>query len=247
LFSWLKGRAAKPMRVTLAGATHTGKQRDHNEDAFGIDLERQLAVIADGMGGLERGEVASRVVVESVLAEALRGEAPATGLKVAHRKILGNDIAKVGEKMGATAITLRAQDGEAVINWVGDSRAYLWRSGQLNQLTKDHSFVQELLDINAITAAEAEKHPNRNVITRGVGLGEIDKLQIDELRLPLQAGDRLLLCTDGLSGYLSNERLQEELRRGGNDQELIQRLIQRTLKDTEAGDNLTVACLSVSS
>jgi len=237
--------SGKPMDVQLAGATHSGKARAYNEDAFGVDAERRCAVIADGMGGLARGEVASRLVVDSVLAAVGRGDRIAAALAQAHKKIQEISAAPTGERMGATAVAVTFRGREAQITWMGDSRAYLFREGKLEQLTKDHSFVQELIDAGAITRAEAEKHPNRNVVTRAVGIADSAEREPAQMRVDLRDGDRILLCTDGLHGYLSQDKIVEELRNGTAAADLPQRLIQRTLAESEAGDNITVICAQV--
>ncbi len=241
LLSWIK----KPAAVQLAGATDAGKSRSHNEDAFGIDAPHRCAVIADGMGGLARGEVASRLVVDSVLAAVGRGDRVAAALAQAHRKIQELSAAPTGERMGATAVAVMFRGREAQITWMGDSRAYLFRAGNLEQLTKDHSFVQELIDAGAITKAEAEKHPNRNVVTRAVGIADPTDREPAQMRVDLRDGDRILLCTDGLHGYLAQDKIVEELSNGAAAADLPRRLIERTLAESEAGDNITVICAQV--
>ena len=246
LFAKLKLGMLKSSRVTLAGASHQGKLRDHNEDAFGIDPKRGVAIVADGVGGLDGGEVASRITVDSVLSAVGQGQSISDGIQLAHGKIIASADTKSGTHMASTAVAIAIGDRKVVVAWLGDSRAYLWRESQLEQLTKDHSFVQQLLDFGAIAPAEAEQHPNRNIVTRTVGQRDADVVEIDQLQVPIRDGDRLLLCTDGLSGYLTTEQISEELRTGGSDQTVAQRLIDRTLKDSDAGDNVTVICASVS-
>jgi PPM family protein phosphatase len=245
LLDWI--RRSKPVTVRLAGATHSGKSRSHNEDAFGIDAAHRCAVIADGMGGLARGEVASRLVVDSVLEAVGRGERVTMALSQAHRRILELGAAPNAERMGATAVAVTFRGFEAQITWMGDSRAYLWRDGTLEQLTKDHSFVQELIDAGAITRDEADSHPNRNVVTRAVGIADPVDRAPAQLRMDLRSGDKILLCTDGLHGYLPREKIVDELRNGAGDSNLPARLIQRTLAESEAGDNITVIYAQVQS
>lgn len=231
--------------MRLAGASHVGNSRSDNQDDFGIDAARSLAVVADGMGGLAHGAAASRIVVDSVLAACAGGGGPADGLQQAHARIRAEGDQAGGERMGSTAVSVSICGGEAVIDWAGDSRAYLFRAGALRQLTTDHSLVQRLLDLNAITPDEALDHPHRHVITRGVGIGSDERLASEQLRLVLQPGDRLLLCTDGLSGYLSPPQMEFELRTGGSCEDIARRLVQRTLDETEAADNITVVCIEI--
>jgi serine/threonine protein phosphatase PrpC len=243
LLDWL--RRSKPVNVQLTGATHAGKSRAHNEDAFGLDATHRCAVIADGMGGLARGEVASRLVVDSVLAAVGRGERVTSALSQAHRKIQELGSAPTAERMGATAVAVTFTGSEAQITWMGDSRAYLWRDGKLQQLTKDHSFVQNLIDAGAITESEAQKHPNRNVVTRAVGIADPAEREPAQVETALRRGDRILLCTDGLHGYLSADEIAEELRNGAAGASVPDRLIQRVLAESDAGDNVTVVCAQV--
>ncbi|MEQ1439444.1 protein phosphatase 2C domain-containing protein [Fontimonas sp. SYSU GA230001] len=244
MFRFLR-RGSRPLKTVLAGATHFGKHRDHNEDAFVVLPEWSAAVVADGMGGLSRGEVAARMVATAVAETLRKGQSAAEGVLEAHRRIREASIAAGSERMGSTAVTLRIADGEATVEWVGDSRAYLWRGGALTQITKDHSFVEELIDAGAITASEAENHPNRNVLTRAVGIRDTLDLKVDSTKLPLKAGDLVLLCTDGLHGYLPQASIVECLRQGGEPAAIVQRLIERTLTETDAGDNVTAVCAAV--
>ncbi|MES0872795.1 PP2C family protein-serine/threonine phosphatase [Sinimarinibacterium thermocellulolyticum] len=244
MFRYLRRQRRRRLNITIAGATHQGKQRDHNEDAFVVVPQQLGAVVADGMGGLARGEVASRMVVD-ILAESLQqGRNGGEALQEAHRRIREASMSSV-ERMGSTAVVLKVDGGTATLHWVGDSRGYLWRGGQLKQLTKDHSFVEELIDAGAISAHEAETHPNRNVLTRAVGIRDTVELKIDSTRIDLQPGDCLLLCTDGLHGYLPQPSIIECLARGGSAEAIVQRLIERTLRDSDAGDNVTAVCAIV--
>jgi serine/threonine protein phosphatase PrpC len=244
MFRFLRPKGRRQLNITIAGATHQGKQRDHNEDAF-VVIEQQLsAAVADGMGGLARGEVASRMVVD-ILSESLQqGRGSAEAIQEAHRRI--RDVSMAGtDRMGSTAVALRIDGSTATLHWVGDSRGYLWRGGALKQVTKDHSFVEELIDAGAISAHEAETHPNRNVLTRAVGIRDTTEIKVDKVDVELQAGDCLLLCTDGLHGYLPLPLIVDSLKLGGGAAAIVQRLIERTLSDSEAGDNVTAVCAVV--
>lgn len=244
MFRFLRPSGRRQLNITIAGATHQGKQRDHNEDAFVVIPASLSAAVADGMGGLARGEVASRMVVD-VLAEALQqGQGTAEALQDAHRRIRETSMTGT-DRMGSTAVVLTIEGARAMLHWVGDSRAYLWRDGALKQVTKDHSFVEELIDAGAISAHEAESHPNRNVLTRAVGIRDTMEIKVDAVKVDLQAGDCVLLCTDGLHGYLPQPAIVDCLKRGGTAKEIVERLIERTLSDSEAGDNVTAVCAIV--
>ncbi|HEY1077045.1 MAG TPA: protein phosphatase 2C domain-containing protein [Fontimonas sp.] len=237
---------SRPLKITLAGATHPGGHRDHNEDAYSVSAESCTAVIADGMGGLSRGEVASQMVVAVVNELLAKGSTASAGLLEAHKRIREASMANGGsERMGSTAVVLSINQTTARLNWIGDSRAYLWRDKTLKQITKDHSFVEELIDAGAISASEAETHPNRNVLTRAVGIRDTPDIKADETTVELQSGDHILMCTDGLHGYLPRDVIVDCLAQGGSAQDVVDRLIKHTLSDTEAGDNVTVICAVV--
>lgn len=249
MFSFLRRLiGSRPLKITMAGATHPGGHRDHNEDAYSVSAEQNMAVIADGMGGLARGEVASKMVV-SVVNEVLeKGFTAGFGLQEAHKRIREASMANGGsERMGSTAVVLSIDKMIAQVHWIGDSRAYLWRDKTLKQITKDHSFVEELIDAGAISASEAETHPNRNVLTRAVGIRDTADIKSDETSVELADGDCILMCTDGLHGYLPRDSIVDCLTQGGSAQDIVNRLIEHTLSETEAGDNVTVICAMVGS
>lgn len=238
------GGGRKRMKLEMAGATHAGSARDHNEDAFGLDEELPAAVLADGMGGLSRGEVASATVVRSVLEGLRSGSTPEDAIRAAHRDILMDSKGST-QRMGATAVVLTVHDGQLRIHWVGDSRAYLLRGNDFHPVTRDHSLVQGLIDAGAITEREAESHPNRNVVTRAVGVEDSGHLEIDQVAPEVRAGDRLLICSDGLNGYLPQERIVSVMRGHNENQDAADALIAATLEETEAGDNISVICVTI--
>lgn len=155
-------------------------------------------------------------------------------------------LEQTGSRMGSTAVSLQISKSSAEIHWIGDSRAYLWRSRRLKQVTRDHSFVQELVDAGALTQAEAELHPNRNVVTRAIGVRDSDSINVDSLSLKLWPGDRIVLCSDGLSGFLPEARIAEILDRHEAPADAASRLIDATVDETEAGDNVTVVVARIS-
>lgn len=233
------------LKLAFAGATDPGKARDHNEDAYAIVDERATAVVADGMGGLARGEVASALVIESVMSAVAERQSVEQGLLTAHRRIRETSQAAGQERMGSTAVAVAIENDKATIHWVGDSRAYLLRGGSLRTLTKDHSFVNELIDAGAISARDAETHPNRHVLTRAVGIRDVAELKIDSVTERLRPGDRLLLCSDGLYGYLPAASLLRVLASAGDAQSAVQQLVESTLRESSAEDNVTAVCLIV--
>ncbi|MDJ0976449.1 MAG: protein phosphatase 2C domain-containing protein [Planctomycetota bacterium] len=214
-----------------------------------------LLAVADGMGGALAGEVASSLAVETI-AEELRREIAEGGLEATSAPELLRDalvraveranqrIRKEGEKnpqqrgMGTTLTVIWAHGaGHGEVAQVGDSRLYVFRGGHLTQLTKDQSLVGKLIEDGIITEDEAERIAGRNIILQA--LGSEEELEVVHQREGLQAGDLLLLCTDGLSGVVNNTDLEAELRRGGNPHEICARLI--ALAEQRGGpDNITV-------
>ncbi|MBK5267885.1 MAG: serine/threonine-protein phosphatase [Acidimicrobiia bacterium] len=195
------------MTLTWATGTHQGRVRDHNEDSVyppedGTTSDSLLVGVADGMGGHVAGEIASRLALAAAVA--------ADG-SPGHRVLAGNDavIAATEDDISlrgmGTTISLAEihPDGRAVIGHVGDSRIYLLRNGALYQLTEDHTLVAELQAAGKITAEEAVSHPQRSVLTRAAGLTYA--LIPDELEERLEGGDRLILCSDGLSNMIDND------------------------------------------
>lgn len=220
--------------------THVGNVRQHNEDAYRIDAEHNFGVLADGMGGHEGGEIASRIVVECVCDELRKGRAMADALVQAHhavRKAADNGEGKPG--MGSTALALRIDGADFEIVWVGDSRAYLWNGEKLTQVTKDHSLVQTLVDGGSITPAEARVHPKRNYITQAIGMSDMQTMEVGRVQGKLYQGQQLLLCSDGLSGEVSDAEMAEILKLELNEKQKTDLLIQKSL-DNGGADNVTV-------
>ncbi|MGQ0585997.1 MAG: PP2C family protein-serine/threonine phosphatase [Gammaproteobacteria bacterium] len=240
--------SASGLRLTIAGASHSGKNRPHNEDAWGFDLPHGVAAVADGMGGFERGEVASRTAIDALLASAVAGRPLDAAFREAHDKVRRLVKPESGEKVGSTAVAAAVAGGTLHVAWAGDSRAYLLRDGRLQRLTHDHSLVAELVRHGVITEADARTHPNRNVVTRGLGITIKDKARDEDpaetRSVPLEAGDRVLLCTDGLHGFLPEPAITEELAKAAIA-EVPGRLVERTLAETEAGDNVTALVMVV--
>ena len=232
------------MNLDMAGATHAGNIRDHNEDAFGVDKALPAAVLADGMGGLSHGEVASETVVSRVMEGLRNGDSASAALRAAHEEILRVSVG-AAQRMGSTAVIVTRSEGRLTIHWVGDSRAYLLRGGELRLLTRDHSLVQGLIDAGANTETEAESHPNRNVVTRAVGIQDVEQLEIDHVDLDARSGDRLMICSDGLHGFLPHARIAALLQEHDDNQKAASALVEATLQETEAGDNVSVICVTV--
>jgi PPM family protein phosphatase len=231
------------------GTTHAGKVRQNNEDSLlvGEGRDRSLFAVADGIGGFEAGEVASSITVE-VLREMEPGDSFEEAVREANRRIL--DSARRDDKragMGTTVVAVRfsgtQEDPQAEVAHVGDSRAYLLRGGQLRPITEDHSLVAELVRSGDLTRAQAAEHPQRNLITRALGADE--DVKVDTMTLPVQEGDRFVLCSDGLSDMVSEDTLAVLLEEyPGNPETTATRLVDAAL-DGGGVDNITVVVVDV--
>jgi serine/threonine-protein phosphatase Stp1 len=194
-------------------ATDPGVKRSYNEDALVDRPQIGLWAVADGAGGHASGEVASNMIAEALNAvpDGLGAPALLSELRLriaAVHRALGAEATQRGGgvQIASTIVALLIRDNHFACLWAGDSRAYLLRAGELTQITRDHSLVQELVEAGAITAAEAENHPRANVITRAVG-ADIEELELDKVTGRLHPGDRLLLCSDGLCKTLDHAEL----------------------------------------
>jgi PPM family protein phosphatase len=212
-----------PFSVTGAMLSHAGCVREANEDTVAYVLQAagnrgMLALVADGMGGHAAGEVASRIAADTVLRlyQQLGGsphDVLAVCLAEANRLICersGAEAACAG--MGTTCTVLAVRDGSAFLGHVGDSRAYLLRDGELRQITEDHSLVAQLVRDGAMSEDEAARSPQRHVILRALGIERSVEPSIWLKGLPLRAGDALVLCSDGLSDLVDDERIANTVR-----------------------------------
>ncbi len=237
-------------------------KRAGNEDRFICNDELSLYAVADGMGGHAAGEIASETAIAAVACrlEAGTEETPVpSSLSAGSNEFLTAFEASVQEAnrtvyemsqhnshlqgMGTTFTGLRLKDGNAVIAHVGDSRLYLLRGTELRILTTDHSWVNEQLQRNLITEEEARTHRWRNVITRAIG-NKLD-LQVDMLVAPVQSGDRLMLCSDGLTNMVSDEEIGTALYKMDNDVAATCAALVEQAKAAGGDDNITVVILKV--
>ncbi|MFL5991783.1 MAG: Stp1/IreP family PP2C-type Ser/Thr phosphatase [Rubrobacteraceae bacterium] len=231
------------------GATHAGKVRANNEDALlvGEGRDETLFVVADGIGGFEAGEVASRIAVD-VLKELAPGASFEAAISEANRRILA---AGRGDErlsgMGTTVVAVRfagtRDEPVAQVAHVGDSRAYLLRGGNLRPVTEDHSLVAELVRSGDLTRDQAAEHPQKNLITRALGADE--EVEVDTAVLPVEAGDRFLLCSDGLSDMIPETRIGEILAEAPGDPEKPARSLVSAALDAGGADNVTVIVVDV--
>jgi PPM family protein phosphatase len=242
--------------VFAAGITDTGRVRSHNEDAISWDVPHGLALLADGMGGHNAGDVASRLCLETlndvllpVLGKPLRLRANKDMSKYAtlvrrsvnraNTVIFENAAANPERKgMGTTLVMVLFHDDKVVVAHVGDSRVYRLRGRSLEQLTADHSLVRELLDKGVISAEEAENNPYSNVITKAVGVRSRVVAEVQEFTA--QPGDVFMLCSDGLTDMIDDAAIEESLvTAAGNWQRAAQRLVD-IANNSGGRDNISV-------
>ena len=230
-------------------ATHVGQVRSNNQDSLLVWAKADLYAVADGMGGHNGGEVASAMAVEGL--EKHAGEPSLENLKQAAR--IGNRaiFEKAGADpelhgMGTTLCAVRVVPGPEgdEIAWinVGDSRVYLYRDGQLIQLSRDHSLVEDLLRDGQLTEDEAKVHPKRNIITRALGI-DVD-VDVDGSTVIPFNGDRFLLCSDGLFGEIAADQISSVLRRLEDPTEAADELV-RLANESGGRDNITVVVVEV--
>jgi protein phosphatase len=195
--------------MRYSAASDPGRVRLHNEDALVADPDLGVWLVADGMGGHASGEVASALVVDTVITSIAGGGALQDAVLGAHSAIEDAAAASPERRgMGSTVVALSVHGDQAELIWVGDSRAYRWRAGSLCRLSRDHSLVEALLAEQRITPEQADDHPQRHVITQSLGLGDPEPSRLD---VDLAAGDWILLCSDGLSDELRDGEIAEVL------------------------------------
>jgi len=246
------------VKIVSAGLTDVGRKRNHNEDSFLIDDELQLYVVADGMGGHAGGGTASRIAVETIDKELRRAREArdnpfiSTGnlqdsplpeaLRIAVEKAClaiftaaQADPRLVG--MGTTVISLLVRDDHAFFAHVGDSRAYLVRGDLIQQISEDHSLVNEQIKAGMITPEEAKHSRYKNIITRSVGFEE--EVQVDVMGVVAEPGDTFLLCSDGLANMLEDKELHEVVRSAESLEAIPRRLVDFA-NERGGDDNITV-------
>lgn len=248
------------MRIEVAGTTHVGMKRVHNEDNFLLLPEQNLFCVADGMGGHASGEVASKLAVDE-LAEFFRMTSEdqdatwpfkmdksrnydenrlATGIKLANARIFEQASSDLKFKgMGTTIVTIHFAQNQAYVGHVGDSRVYSFREGKLTQITEDHSLLNEYIKSKRLSPDEVEGFAYKNVILRALGMK--DTVAVDTARSEAKDGDIFLLCSDGLSGMVPDPAMRDILAEHAGDlQKACDALIEAANK---AGGTDNVTCV----
>lgn len=231
--------SAKPPMIEFGHGSHTGLRRDHNEDTYSADADLGLWVVADGMGGHDHGEVASALARDYVVREIINGKSLSQAIVFADSEIMRMSNERRSERpMGTTVVALLIRGTDYEVAWVGDSRIYLFHN-QLKQISKDHSYVQELVDTGVLTPDQAKTSPHRNVVTQALGVTQPDQLKVETVRGTLLPGMQLMLCSDGLTEEVDDSHIEQIMGRGLSAQETVDHLILSAL-DNGGSDNVTV-------
>ncbi|HEY8211625.1 MAG TPA: Stp1/IreP family PP2C-type Ser/Thr phosphatase [Myxococcaceae bacterium] len=247
------------MRIEVAGLSHVGMKRNHNEDSYLLLPDEMLFCVADGMGGHSSGEIASKIAVDE-LAEFFRLTSRdleatwpfkmdktrnydenrlATAIKLANVRIFERSNTEQKYKgMGTTIVSVHFAQNTAYVAHVGDSRVYFFRAGQLRQVTEDHSLLNDYLKAKKLSPEEIDAFPHKNVIVRALGMK--DSVQVDVSRLEPQENDVFLLCSDGLSGMVPDGQIQEVLQSQVDLERACSQLIDLA---NAAGGNDNVTCI----
>lgn len=248
------------MQIKGYGLTNTGNHRQQNEDAFLVDNALGLYIVCDGMGGHEAGEVAAQTALQSAagyleenaeeIKQARQSVNPVPkmaslvrdAIQYSCRSVYGwRGRQKSDRGLGTTLTLLLSYGRHAVIGHVGDSRLYLLRKGAIHQLTHDHTLVQDIIDRGGLTPETARNHPLAHVLSRAIGV--MESVQVDTLNLEILPGDKFLLCTDGISAFLSNAEMADVLKQHPG-QRANRHLIEAALTN-QSTDNLTAVIIDV--
>lgn len=246
------------MKLNFWASTDVGQVRDHNEDNYLVDKKLNLFIVCDGMGGHAAGEVASAVCVRSVqetlashlpVYESFKKDVSNITRRKAVSLVVENAIEMANTKiwrmatedanrrgMGTTCSLILIINGVGFVGHVGDSRIYLQRESKIQQLTSDHSLVNEMLRLGKIKPGEEDSVPHKNAVTRAVGVSE--RVDVDTFEVDLKIGDGVLLCSDGLSGYLEDPNEMLQLMMGQNPKNITEKSI-RIANESGGKDNIT--------
>lgn len=230
------------MRFVTGSATDVGRVRAGNEDDLLVDDALGLVAVADGMGGHQAGEVASATALEALRAAAASGRPLTDAIEFANTAVYEKASADPSLRGMGTTLTALTTRGGTRLGHVGDSRAYRLRDEALHQLTTDHSLVEELVREGRLTPEEAAVHPKRSIITRALGIES--EVRVDEIPVDLVAGDRLLLCSDGLTSMLRDDDVAILLRRYA-DPTIAARALIDAANAAGGDDNITVIVIDV--
>jgi serine/threonine protein phosphatase PrpC len=263
----MSGKSNGVLRLRYAARTDVGMRRNHNEDCFGILEDERLLLVADGMGGHAAGEVASGIAtseVSSFYQKTLANKSEpwpyepnpqlsnlenrlVCAFKVANLRIFETARSDGGRRgMGTTLAAAAIEGGHICIAHVGDSRVYKIKGESIERLTRDHSLLEQFKEINpGMTREEENNFPHKNVITRALGLN--DDVEVEVKRLDLEVGDEFLLCSDGLSGHITDEEMLEIVRESEDDLPMAVAKLVDMANDAGGNDNITVVLVRCTS
>ena len=237
------GMPRTPFTVTSFGVSDVGTVREINEDSYIIRPNLCLWAVADGMGGHARGDFASQTVVD-MLGHVRAWSQPrqmmhdvVARLEDANTTLLKTAAESGSSAIGSTVVCLLALDRQGLIVWAGDSRAYRVRQDRIEQLSKDHTVVEDLVDAGLLKPEEAEDHPHGHVLTRAIGAA--DSLELDFETVEITPGDCFVLCSDGLTGMVSDAEIRDTIITEHDLEDACQRLIAMAV-ERGATDNVTV-------
>jgi protein phosphatase len=229
--------------IEFGHGTHTGLRRTRNEDTYYADAGLGLFLVVDGMGGHKHGEVASATARDGVVAQVTAGQSLVDAIQRVNEALIARSSGlSESRPMGKTIAAVRLVGRSYEAAWVGDSRIYIW-DGELKRLSHDHSIVEALVEAGELTEAQARTHPQRSVLTQALGITSPDQLHIGLAKGELSYGARLLLCTDGLTDEVDDERIGAIVSRTDiAAQEGVDHLLLEALSGS-ARDNITAILL----
>ena len=251
------------LKIVHAGFTHVGMKRDHNEDAYVIDQDQGLYIVADGMGGHNSGEIASKMAIETIINffkatnadeevtwpyKYDRSRDEAENRLTVSTRLANSRIWEMSQRndlyrgMGTTLVLLHVYNGLTYLVNVGDSRAYLFREGSLKQQTEDHSLLNDYLRTGRITPEEAETFQHKNVIIRALGIKK--DVLVDIFKIQPHRGDVFLMCSDGLSDMVPTE-VMEDILLTTPDIRTASKLLVREANQRGGNDNITVVLAQI--
>jgi protein phosphatase len=261
IHSKVRARVAETLRIEVAGDTNVGMKRNHNEDNFAVLEDGGLYIVADGMGGHASGEVASKLAVDTIKeffeitsqdpertwpykmdrSKGYEENRLITAIKLANLRIFEEAQSNAGKRgMGTTVVSAFCVEGGVYLSHVGDSRIYRVRDGKIEQLTEDHSLLNDYIKMKKLTPEEIANFPHRNVIVRALGMK--DTVKVDTRFDQPRVGDVLLLCSDGLSGPVDDAEILAIVRSSTDLRTAVKRLIAKA-NDNGGPDNVTVVLL----
>lgn len=239
--------------IPFSAKTHPGLRRAKNEDNLAFDAELGLWIVADGVGGHSSGEVASAIACDVIRSDVAQGQSLTAAIEHAHQAVLAeiaaldvSDLERTPSEpeygrvnnMGTTVVALRIEGSRYEIAWVGDSRVYAY-DGTLQQLTRDHSAVNDLIDQGVISAEQASQHPQRHALSRSLGVSNDNASQASSVTGKMQQGCQFILCTDGLTDELTDAAILHALRGNESPESQVNALIDSALAHG-GSDNITI-------